>query len=152
MGMIPLADLIAGLKRAQVEVRPGMERVTLELMAENAKLSQELVGQELPIHPPLAPSTVREKEALGFVNQVSPTDPNLRTGEFRDSIQPVVHLDMEGVVGEVGSDLSYASAIENGTSRQPPRPVISPPFITMQPRAVAALGELALTLLNPERR
>ena len=150
--MIPLADVIAKLKRSQAEVRPGMERVVGVLMAENAELSKQMVGQELPIWPPLAPSTVAEKQKLGYGGQVSATDPLLRTGELRDSIQPVVHLGMEGVVGEVGTDVPYAGDQEHGTSRIPPRPFISPPFITMAPRAVAALGEFGITLINPERR
>lgn len=149
--MTPLADVIVALKTSQRDVEPGMLRVVGELMEENATLSKDMIGHELPIWPPLAPSTVVEKERLGYTGRVSATDPLLRTGQLKDSIEPVVHAGLGEVTGEVGTDVRYAADLEMGTSRMPPRPFLSPPFITMEPRAANAFGGLATDLLVPEK-
>lgn len=147
---IPLADVIAHLNRSQYEVLPGMERVVGELMVENAQMSKDMIGHEDNGWAPLAESTVREKARLGFVGRISATDPLLRTGHLRDSIEPVVHSNgFSEAVGEVGTDVPYAADLEMGSKHTPPRPFLSPPFMTMEPRAAKALGTLAAQLLVP---
>jgi hypothetical protein len=77
------------------------------------KKAKAAIGKDHEMWPPLAESTISDKQHHGF-----PTPkPLLRTGELRDSIQYVVH----GVEGAVGSDLERAVWQELGTSRIPPR-------------------------------
>jgi HK97 gp10 family phage protein len=77
------------------------------------KKAKAAIGKNHEAWPPLAESTIADKQHHGF-----PTPkPLLRTGELRDSIQYTVH----GLEGAVGSDLDIAVYQEMGTSRMPPR-------------------------------
>lgn len=81
-----------------------------------------------PAWEPLAPSTIAEKQRLGFsFNQES--NPLLRTGQLRDSIQLV--LTPNGFV--VGSADPIAEYQELGTSRIPARPFIQPALFQSLP-------------------
>ena len=58
------------------------------------------IGKEHEMWPPLAESTIRDKQRHGF-----PTPkPLLRTGEMRDNVESTVVSDHEGAVG---SDLEH---------------------------------------------
>ena len=90
------------------------------------KAAKELNGQEnvqgvggFSTWAPLAESTIEEKEKLGYVGQVSATDPLLRTGEMRDSIVHIVDVPKSMVV--VGSASAAMLAQELGTQHIPPR-------------------------------
>ena len=77
------------------------------------KRAKANIGKDHEAWPPLAPSTIADKQKHGF-----PTPkPLLRTGALRDSIEYTVH----GNEGWVGSDLDIAVYQELGTSRIPPR-------------------------------
>jgi phage gpG-like protein len=82
--------------------------------------ARDMIGEEIPQWADLAPATVQEKQRLGYTGQVSATDPLLRTGELRNSI------DYE--VGEhkvtLGSTDPIAPFQEHGTAKIPPRPFI----------------------------
>ena len=110
-------DFLASRPAAVAEARKeGMERAGKML----AKTAQDMIGQEMPDWADLAPSTVEEKQRLGFVGRVSPTDPLLRTGELRASISHTI----EGNKLVLGSDDPVAAYQELGTPRIPPRPFI----------------------------
>lgn len=114
-----LRSLPAKVQEAQ---KVGMEEAGQMLVTE-AKL---LIGTEDHEWPDLAESTVTEKERLGYTDQVSPTDPLLRTGEMANSIEHKV----EGNTVIVGSDSDVALWQEHGTTVNglphiPPRPFIS---------------------------
>ena len=76
----------------------------------------------------LKETTIYEKTRLGYVGQVSATDPLLRTGMMRESIEGAA----EGLTGVVGTDDPKAKWQEFGATRVgrnrtgtiPPRPFI----------------------------
>lgn len=71
-----------------------------------------------PAWAPLADSTEREKERLGY-----PLDaPLLRDGEMRESIDGEA-MGLKGIVGSKDEKMMYH---ELGTERMPPRPVLGP--------------------------
>ena len=82
--------------------------------------AKTMIGEEIREWADLAPSTVEEKQRLGYTGQVSATDPLLRTGQLRNSISSGV----EGHKLVLGSDDPVAPYQEFGTSRIPPRPFI----------------------------
>ena len=106
---------------------------------------KDLIGTEDESWPPLAASTVLEKESLGYVGRVSDTDPLLRTGQFQRSWQ-VGPVDASRAV--VGSDDPLAPYFEHGTSRMPSRPVLGVALFRRKPEIEAALGEAAVRLLR----
>jgi hypothetical protein len=98
------------------------------------------IGKEHEMWPPLAESTIADKQHHGF-----PTPkPLLRTGELRDSIEYQVH----GNEGAVGSDSPIAVYQELGTSRIPPRSFLVSSAIASEDRihrmaAAATIGALS---------
>jgi hypothetical protein len=96
-------------------------------------VAAELIGHEIPEWAPLAESTIAEKERLGYVGHVSPTDPLLRTGANRDSI--AVEVDPIALEEATGSNRKEFLWMEMGTDSPhpiPPRPSL----------AIAAAGSL----------
>jgi hypothetical protein len=108
-----------------------------EIVATKAK---EMIGQEHAGWPPLAPSTIADKEHKGFAVPA----PLLRTGEMRDSIIAVVEM----LTLAVGSTDKVAAYQELGTSRIPPRPFLSTAMIDSLPVAEGILGSTAVKLLT----
>lgn len=102
---------------AQAVQQAGMKAAG-KFLVEEARAE---IGTEDQAWPPLAPSTVAEKDRLGYTGRVSATDPLLRTGELRDSIESAV--DDRGVV--LGSTDPVMVFHELGTERMPPRPVLA---------------------------
>jgi hypothetical protein len=107
--------------RVGEEEKEGLEAAGKLLEAE----SRSLIGQEGVTAgghtwAALAESTVTEKRALGYVGQVSATDPLLRRGELRSSI----HHTVEENEVILGSDDPIAPYQEYGTARIPPRSFI----------------------------
>jgi hypothetical protein len=82
-----------------------------ETVQEAASTARGYIGQERPEWIPLAAKTIAEKQRLGFVNQVSPTDPLLRTGAMRRSIR----AEARGLTGQVTSDDPVALWQDQGT-------------------------------------
>lgn len=123
-----LGELAATLRRAETRVVPELERVVQAVTFSAVQKARRYIGHEMPEWAPLAESTIAEKERLGYVGQVSATDPLLRTGEMRDSIEGVV----DGLTGVVGSDSKKALWQEFGATGVgrgragtiPPRPFI----------------------------
>jgi HK97 gp10 family phage protein len=75
--------------------------------------AKKTIGTNQEMWAPLAASTIADKQKHGFKTPA----PLLRTGELRDSIEYTV----DGLEGEVGSNLDKALFLEMGTSRMPPR-------------------------------
>lgn len=96
--------------RDEVASRPFIVEEACKIVQKRAKAA---IGKNHEMWPPLAESTIADKQAHGFATP----KPLLRTGELRDSIQYTVH----GNEGAVGSDLDRALWLETGTSRMPPR-------------------------------
>lgn len=106
-----------------------------EMVRDEAK---GLIGTEDQAWAPLADSTVEEKQRLGYVGKVSATDPLLRTGELRASIQ-VGEVTPEHVT--VGSDDPIAAYQEFGTTKIPPRPFIGTALFREEHKIEAEIGE-----------
>jgi hypothetical protein len=104
----------AAIEGGHVGVRNAAEIVQTEAKGLIGQENVEVAGGAWP---DLAESTVVEKARLGYVDQVSPTDPLLRTGELRASIQ----MQAEGNEAAVGSDDPVAVYQELGTSKIPAR-------------------------------
>ena len=121
-------ELAALLRGVRERIVPELEHVVTAVTVDAARRARAYIGQERPEWPPLADITVADKTALGYVGHVSPTDPLLRTGEMRDSIEGQV----DGLVGVIGSNDKKALWQEfgaHGTGRNragelPPRPFI----------------------------
>lgn len=143
--MISFGEYAEILRRNATQVRPRLE-VGLAKVGELTKtMAAEYIGHEMPEWPPLAPSTITEKTRLGYVGHVSATDPGLRTGEMRDSVQVDVAA-LEQVVGSSDKKLLW---FELGTVRQPPRPVLALAAQRSLPYAEDVFGEIAVRLLVP---
>lgn len=123
-----VGELAALLRGVQQRIPAEMERVVTAVTVDAARRARAYIGQERPEWPPLADSTVEDKRALGYTGHISPTDPLLRTGEMRDSIEGQV----DGLVGVIGSNDKKALWQECGAHRTgrnragelPPRPFI----------------------------
>ena len=105
-----------------VQREPEMCEGALTKAAEHIRDEcKALIGTEDEAWAALAVSTISEKERLGYVGQVSATDPLLRSGEFRESwaVGPV-----DPRQATVGSSNPLAPYFERGTSRMPARPVL----------------------------
>jgi hypothetical protein len=103
------------------------------------KKAKAAIGKDHEMWPPLAASTIYDKEHKGY----AVPKPLLRTGEMRDSIQYTV----EGNQGCVGSNDPKAVWQELGTSRIPPRSFLRSSAISSEDRihrmaAAATVGAL----------
>jgi phage gpG-like protein len=144
-------DLARFLEASANSVRPRLESDLAKIGELTATMAAEYIGHEMPEWPPLAASTIAEKESLGYTGQVSPTDPLLRTGEMRDSIK----VEVEGLEMAVGSTDPVALWQEIGTDGRdgkgaiPPRPFLALAGLRSLEYAADKLGETALALLVP---
>src|SRR5258708_5729701 len=143
--MIPLAQFEKFLASSVSQAR-GRASVTLGIfMKAVAVEAKGMIGHELAIWPPLAPSTIAQKKKLGYVGRISATDPLLRTGEMRDSIDGEAF----GLTGIVGATDEKAVYHELGTAKMPPRRFLGPALVGQLPVAERFFGELAMSLLTP---
>jgi hypothetical protein len=120
-----------------------------ETMSAVALEAKGYIGHELNEWKPLADSTIAEKEHLGYVGQESATDPLLRTGELRKSIE--LEVDAASLTGVVGSNDKIAIYQELGTEKIPPRPFLSTSMFRAQPVAEHLFGNATVKLLSPKR-
>ena len=146
--MTPLANIIAGLRRNQLDLKFALEREVRVAMEGAAKLAQSFIGNEQLGWDPLKPATIADKARAGY----EVPKPLLRTGELRVSIKGEAEAVPGGVVGVVGTDDPTAIWHELGTSRMPARPFLGPVLILSEPAIVAALGALAVRTLTPGTR
>jgi hypothetical protein len=159
--MLTFAEFATHLERAVVEVRPALE-IGLASVGELTKtMAAEYIGHEMPEWAPLSQATmdgfrhpagfyVPGKRELGFTGQVSATDPLLRTGGLRDSIDDYV----DGLSVVVGSPLDTALWQEMGTVNPvtgsiPPRPFLALAMNNSLEHAEDVFGEIAVRVLVP---
>ena len=147
--MMTFGQLAEQFARGARQCRPALELDLAEIGEAASHIAKDLIGQEFPGWPPLAPSTIAEKTRLGYVGQVSATDPLLRTGSLRDSIT----FEVEELAVTVGSPEPVAAYQEFGTSRGiPPRPVFMSSVMLVEPVAESILGETVVKLLTGTER
>ena len=133
------------IRRVRDEM-PETRTLALRRMAERVRdRAKDLVGHENEAWAPLAESTIEEKQRLGYTGKVSATDPLLRTGEYRASIQ----------VGEVtpdhsivGTDDPIAPFQEHGTATIPPRPAIGAAVFQEEHAGLREMGEVLTARLR----
>lgn len=122
--MLSPTEAAEQLRTDATRVRGELVRITRITAAHGAELAREMFGVRQLTWEPLADSTTKQKERLGFGGPPD-YDPLLRTGEMRDSVQGR----SSGTVGEVFSDDPKIIYSEFGTAREPPRPVLEPAVI-----------------------
>jgi hypothetical protein len=159
--MYSFGDYARHLERSLVIVKPELE-VGLARVGEHTKvMAANYVGHELPEWAPLSEATVEGfrhpygfwiegKRELGFTGHESATDPLLRTGEMRESLD----VSVEGLTQVVGSPDKVMLYQELGTHNAltgdiPPRPTISLAALRSLPYAGDVFGMLAMGLLAP---
>ena len=143
-----LDDFIRDL-RTLSQREPLMTEAALKKAAEVVRdEAKALIGTEDEAWAALAPATVEEKTRFGYVNRVSATDPLLRTGELRDSIEVG---DLSPTRAYVGTRDPIGAYLEFGTSRVPPRPFIGTALFRSKAAIQHALGEIAVRFLRGER-
>jgi hypothetical protein len=144
--MMSFGELAAMLKRSANRCRADLEIDLASIGALAVPAAAELIGHELPQWPPLAASTIAEKERLGYTGQISATDPLLREGTLRDSIA----AEVEGLELVVGSPDPIAAYQEMGTARIRPRPFLGPAMLGSLDHAADRLGERGVKLTTPQ--
>lgn len=151
--MLPLAELATHFRLAEARLKGG--QLTLEVhkvLAKVAKDAEAMIGTERPEWAALAESTVEEKTKLGYIGQVSGTDPLLRTGELRGSIEADAERRGNIIEGVVGSNSKVALYQEVGTSRIPARPFLASAMIQSQHIMEESLGMFMVKVLTPGTR
>ena len=121
-----IAEFTRFLSTRRAAVREAEERGLRSAGHLLVSSARSLIGTEDEAWPPLADATVEEKQRLGYVGQVSETDPRLRTGQLRDSIEAKSRVTTPGRGSvDIGSDDPIAEYQEMGTRTIPPRPFLS---------------------------
>lgn len=142
MNLAEFTRALEGAQQRHTAAREQALRAAAVLVRDEAKA---LIGTEDEAWPPLADSTIEEKQRLGFTGKVSGTDPLLRTGEYRASIQVG---DVTPEHSFVGTDDPIARFQEFGTSRIPPRPVIGTAIFREEEKIKATIGEAMIMNLR----
>ena len=127
-----LAGIIAAIDAAQTTALKAaavhVEKVAKAKIGEYQESAGPFVGWAV-----LAPSTLAEKERLGFS---PPDNPLLRTGALRDSISHHV----ETFEAQIGSNSDIAVYQELGTRSMPPRSFLGATGIEEAPKVVAIIS------------
>jgi hypothetical protein len=141
------AKFLAGSDK---RVRPELEADAVKIGEIQKRIAVDMIGRENPKWPPLAESTVEEKTHLGYVGHVSATDPLLRVGTLRDSIEIEIEPTPLGVEIVLGSHDRIAVYQELGTSTIPARPFLATATLESMAPAAKILGQTAVDLLVPK--
>jgi hypothetical protein len=143
-----IADFVRFLE-TRVEATKAAQKDGLQTAGEMlVREARAMIGTEDQAWPPLADVTVSEKERLGFVNQVSATDPLLRTGQMRGSIK--ASADDSEVV--LGSDDPVAVDQENGTQHIPARSFIGATMFRNAEEATDLAAKFIMAAFCGDRR
>jgi len=111
--LFSLLEFVAELPAIERDLEASGPKIIERACQIVQKKAKAAIGKDHELWPPLAASTIADKQHHGF-----PTPkPLLRTGALRDSIEYTV----SGNEGAVGSNLDIAVYQELGTSRIPPR-------------------------------
>lgn len=143
--MISFEQFAGYIEQTLAQVEPQLELGLAKVGELTQTMAVEYIGHELPQWPRLAEATIAEKTRLGFVGHLSPTDPLLRSGADRASIEVAV----QGLEQAVGSDRKVFLYQEMGTAKIPPRPAIGAAAAASLPYAQEVFGEIAVKLLTP---
>ena len=142
MNLRAFADQIRRVR----EEMPATRALALRRMAKRVRdRAKGLIGTEHDGWAALADATVEEKQRLGFTGKVSATDPLLRTGEYRASIQ-VGEVTPERSI--VGTDDPIAPFQEHGTATIPPRPAIGAAVFQEEHGGLREMGEVLTARLR----
>lgn len=140
--MMTLDQFERHLSAAVVQVKPRLE-IGLDKVGTLAEtLAAHYPGEYQEGWKPLAPSTLKDKEAKGF----PVPSPLKRTGGMAASYKKELHPAELAVV--VGSADKIALYQEMGTSRIPPRPVAALAMQHSLPYAADTFGEIAVSLVT----
>ncbi len=143
---------VRGVRELDMKLRLMVARLRTDLpeamqrIAEGtAKVAQSYIGHERPEWPPLAASTVREKERLGWTGRVSGTDPLLGSGAMRRSIRG----EGDALIATVRV-ARPARWQEMGTKNKhvPARPFLRPALRETAPEALKLLRETFETTIR----
>lgn len=161
--MFTLREAATHFEQAAARCRPELETLVATITTRAGFMARSYIGHEQEDWAPLSSATVegfrheagfwvQGKRDLGYGGYESPL---LRTGQLRDSID----IDLDGLVGVVGSDSKIALYMEMGTpfARYPmaapdgaPRPIFSKAMM----EAAGGVQELAegiiVSLLVPK--
>lgn len=159
--MIDFGDFAKFLENSARTCKPRLEIGLAKVGGHTQVMAAEYIGHDMPAWAPLSQATlqgfrhphgfwIKGKIELGYTGHVSATDPLLRTGHLRDSIEVAV----EGLTMAVGSKLKIALYQEMGTYNPltgniPPRPFIAPAALNSLPYAGEVFGTIAVSLLAP---
>ena len=143
-----MREFIREMQRVAQREPEMCERALRKAAEEIRDSARAMIGTEDAEWAPLAESTVSEKERLGYTGKVSATDPLLRTGELRDSIEV---RDVSPSRAIVASDDPVLAYQEFGTSRIPPRPVIGAALFRSKAAIEKILGTAAASLIRGVR-
>jgi len=140
--MMTLTEFANQLEASIATIKPRLE-IGLDKVGTLAQtLAAEYPGHYQPGWAPLAASTLRDKEKKGF----PVPSPLLRTGEMAGSYRK--ELVPEALAVVVGSPEKVALWQEMGTSRIPPRPVLSLAMRNAIPYAKEVFAGIAVAVLS----
>src|SRR5258708_39122866 len=131
-GVFSIPEFILELKMMERDMELLPKAIAARACAMIAQQAKAQIGKEHEEWPPLAESTIADKQHHGFATP----KPLLRTGSLRDSIEFTVWGHGGYAEGEVGSDGPRVPYHEFGTSRIPPRPVLWPAANVCEPGIV----------------
>lgn len=149
MSEFTLAGFIEHLAVMQAEIvieEDHALRHAAEIVQEEAKKS---VGEYQPqsgpfaAWAPLAETTKEDRVRQGFPGD----EPELRTGELRDSIETAILV--RGREAEIGSNSDVMVYQELGTSKMPPRSILGGAAARVEQEVVQVLGDGAIAALLP---
>lgn len=159
--MMTFGEFATFLDNSARTCRPRLEGGLAALGAHMRPVARDYIGHELQGWAPLSQATlkgfrhpygfwIKGKEELGYTGHVSATDPLLRTGKMRDSIE----VEVAGLSMALGSPSKVALFQEMGTHNPltgdiPPRPFLARAMQAGLPQARAVFGGIAASLLNP---
>lgn len=113
--------------------------VVIETEAKEAIGHYQAEAEPFAAWDPLADATKAERVALGYPED----EPELRSGELRDSIQHTAGLD-EAVVGSDSDIMVYQ---ELGTSHMPPRSILGGAAVRKTPEVLELIGGYSVAAL-----
>lgn len=148
--MMSFGEYAKFLRDSEARAPGAIERVVTTVALACVEEAKDLIGHLQPGWEPLAPSTIAQKDRLGF--RPPDYEPLLRDGTMRDSIVGgnMGMIAANVYCGIVASPSKIALWQEMGTAKIPPRPFISKAVHEVAPAMLEVeLQPLAASLLIP---
>jgi HK97 gp10 family phage protein len=144
---LTLQEFETQLARMESRLVPELYIALQRIGEATQDVARAMPGVEHSFWPPLAESTIEDKVRKGF----PVPSPLRRTGEMAESYK--YELRPGELAVAVGSEEKTALFHEFGTSRMPPRPVLSRAMMEILPFARRMLGSVANSILTgrPEK-